>query len=174
VVLDGTVFRSHRQLDFALLWLMEGGPFPTLGFGDPRALRHAQTILAVGCPSGLSNTVSSGIVSNPAQRVRGIELIQTNADIDKGNSGGPMIAEDGVVGIAVCGLGTIGAGKFGVPIDYFSADIARAARLGREACLAATFCRRCGSCDPEDPLWYCRNCGAPHERAPDEEDPWET
>jgi serine protease Do len=160
VVIEGTVFRSHRQLDFALIWLMEGGPFPSIPIANPKALRFAQTVLAVGCPSGLSNTVSSGIISNPAQRYRGIECIQTNADIDHGNSGGPLLTERGVVGITVWGLGTINAAKFAIPIDYLSEDITAAIRYGRERCLDAAFCRRCGYADYDEARWYCRNCGA--------------
>ncbi len=159
VVLDGTVFRAHRQLDFALLWLEEGGPFPWLPLGTPKSLRFAQTVLAIGCPSGLSNTVSAGIVSNPAQRYRQIECIQTNADIDHGNSGGPLIAEGGVVGINVWGLGNISAAKFAIPIDYLTEDLHTAAQLGRTACLQATFCPACGHNDQHGGLWFCRNCG---------------
>ncbi|HMP40894.1 MAG TPA: trypsin-like peptidase domain-containing protein, partial [Roseiflexaceae bacterium] len=66
VVIEGVIFRSHRPLDYALLWLTEGGPYPYLPLGKPGKLRHADTVVAIGSPSGLSNTVSAGIISNPA------------------------------------------------------------------------------------------------------------
>ena len=56
-VVDGIVFQSHRQLDFALLWLLADGPFPVLPLGNPQSLRYAQTVLAIGAPSGLSNSI---------------------------------------------------------------------------------------------------------------------
>jgi serine protease Do len=159
VTISGVIFRSHRPLDYALLWLTEGGPYPYLPLGKPKNLRFAQNVLAIGCPSGLSNTVSSGIISNPAQRYRGIECIQTNADIDHGNSGGPLIAADGVVGITVWGLGQVNAARFAVPIDYLTEDLFAAALAGRERCLSAHYCRSCGYTDYTQPTWYCRNCG---------------
>jgi S1-C subfamily serine protease len=156
---EGIVFRSHRQLDYALLWLLADGPFPTLPLGDPQALAHAQPVLAVGSPSGLHNTVSLGIVSNPRQRRRGIEYIQTDTAIDPGNSGGPLIADDGVVGISQWILQGVGAAKFALPIDYLRDDIAQAISLGRDACLMARYCPACGNTDLAEPTWFCRTCG---------------
>lgn len=158
-VMEGVVFRAHRQLDYALLWLRADGPFPALPIGDPQKLQHAQSVLAVGCPSGLHNTVSLGIVSNPRQRLRGIEYIQSDAAIDPGNSGGPLVADDGVVGINEWIIVGVGAAKFSLPIDYLLDDIAQAVALGRDACLAARFCATCGNFDPAEPTWFCRSCG---------------
>lgn len=156
---DGIVFRSHRQLDFALIWLLADGPFPTLKIGDPKNLRHAQTVLAIGAPSGLRNTVTRGIVSNPNQDFRFIECIQTDASIDHGNSGGPLVNYDGVVGITLWGLGNVDSAKFAVPIDYLTEDIQSAVNLGTARCLKATYCPACGYNDYSQPTWYCRNCG---------------
>jgi S1-C subfamily serine protease len=159
-VLDGTVFRSHRQLDFAMIWLPGGGPFPTLTLGDPRSLQVAETVLAVGCPCGLPRTVSRGIVCNPAQNLGGIEYIQTDAAIDQGNSGGPLITEDGaVVGINLWGLGDAAAARFAVPVDYLTQDLEDAVAHGREECLRASYCPACGNTDYGRRIWYCRNCG---------------
>lgn len=157
---DGIVFRSHRQLDFALIWLLADGPFPVLKIGDPQALRYAQTVLAVGAPSGLRKTVTRGIISNPKQDFRLIECIQTDASIDHGNSGGPLVSQDGVVGITLWGLGDVDSAKFAVPIDYLTEDIQEAVRQKTENCLKATYCPACGFNDYGSPTWYCRNCGA--------------
>jgi S1-C subfamily serine protease len=158
-VIEGVVFRSHRQLDFALIWLMGGGPFPYLPIGTPQVLQHAQSVLAIGCPSGLYNTVSLGIISNPGQPHRGIEYIQTDAAIDPGNSGGPLISEDGVVGINEWILQNVGAAKFALPIDYLTNDIATAIAAGRDRCVAARYCPACGMTDYARPTWFCRGCG---------------
>ncbi len=159
-VVEGTIFRSHHLLDYALLWLMANGPFPTLPLGDPRQLKHAQTIFAVGSHAGRPNTVSRGIVSNPAGRFRQLQCIQTDAAIDQGNSGGPLLTESGqVVGVNLWGIGNFAVAKFSLPIDYLNSDIAHALRLGRNRCLQANYCPVCGWSEELPLTWYCRNCG---------------
>ncbi len=163
---EGLVVQSHRQLDYALLWLLDDGPFPTLPIGAPQMLAHGQIVLTIGCPSGLHNTVSHGIISNPCQFLGGIEYIQTDAAIDPGNSGGPLIADDGVVGINMWILMGVGAAKFALPIDYLADEIVQACTLGRAACLAAVYCPACGNLDLAPQTWFCRSCGmrfTPHE-----------
>ena len=160
-ILEGAVFRSHHLLDYALLWLMANGPFPTLPLSEPQKLRHAQTIFAIGSHAGHPNTVSRGIVSNPNGHFHKLECIQTDAAIDHGNSGGPLVTEEGqAVGINLWGIGQFAAAKFSLPIDYLSADIEQALRFGRNRCLQANYCLVCGWLDDAEATWYCRNCGA--------------
>jgi S1-C subfamily serine protease len=159
--LQGTVFRFHRRLDFALMWLSSRGPFAALEIGDPRSLRAAETVLAIGSPSAFRNTVSRGIVSNPRQLLNGVECIQTDASIDHGNSGGPLVNRRGeAVGINLWGWGTLASGKFALPLDYVIDDIHQAVRWGRDRCLEARCCALCGFAEIDHPTWYCRNCGA--------------
>ena len=76
-------------------------------FGKSGSLTVGQTVVAVGAPLGLSDTVTSGIVSNQARPVRAgdndqavFEAVQTDAAINPGNSGGPLVDLNGsVVGI---------------------------------------------------------------------------
>lgn len=76
-------------------------------FGRSGALTVGQTVVAVGAPLGLSDTVTSGIVSNTGRPVRSgdndqavFQAIQTDAAINPGNSGGPLVDLNGsVVGI---------------------------------------------------------------------------
>lgn len=157
---EGTVFRAHPNLDYALLWLHEKGPYPTLPLGNPKALRYSQTVLAVGAPSGLSHTVSKGIVSNPTQVFRGVECIQTDTSIDHGNSGGPLVCTDGAVGIVVWGLGDVASAKFAIPVDYFKDEIDLAIRQGKDKCNKAGMCPVCGYTDFDKLTWYCQNCGS--------------
>ncbi len=161
-LLEGVVFRSHHLLDYALLWLVANGPFPVMALGEPKNLRHAQTIFAIGSHAGRPGTVSRGIVSNPNGRFRKLECIQSDAAIDHGNSGGPLITEDGhAVGINLWGIGQFAAAKFSLPIDYLTHDIEQALRRGRSRCLQLAYCPVCGWSDETPPTWYCRNCGAP-------------
>jgi S1-C subfamily serine protease len=157
---DGVVFRSHRQLDFALLWLLADEPFPIMPIGNPQTLQATQTVYAIGSPAGMPNTFSRGIVSNPTAHYREVQCVQTDAAIDHGNSGGPLVTEGGqVVGINLWGIGTYDAVKFVVPIDYLTEDIELAIENGRDKCLKAAYCPACGYTEYGRPTWYCRNCG---------------
>ncbi len=91
----------------------EGGPFPTLELAENSELRVGEPVLAIGSPRNFRNTATSGIVSGldrliprtvntdsgpMAIPLRG--LIQTDAAVNQGNSGGPLVTADGrVVGI---------------------------------------------------------------------------
>jgi len=161
---SAVVFNSHRYLDYALLWLTDPGPYPVLRLGTPAKLRHTEVVFALGSPSGLSKTVSRGIVSNPRAAVGSVEYIQTDAAISGGNSGGPLIDRRGeVMGINVMGLrsesGSVDAAHFAVPLDYLWSDITVAWDRGKDVCLASSYCRSCGHTEYASPTWYCRTCG---------------
>lgn len=91
----------------------EGGPFPALELADDASLRVGEPVLAIGSPRNFRNTATSGIISgldrliprtvNTATGPMAIPLrglIQTDAAVNQGNSGGPLVTSDGrVVGI---------------------------------------------------------------------------
>jgi serine protease Do len=96
---------------------------PYLELGDSDTLEVGEWVLAIGNPLGLSHTVTAGIVSAKGRSVGLADIenfIQTDAAINRGNSGGPLINLDGkVVGIntAIVGVtGNIGIG-FAIPIN---------------------------------------------------------
>jgi len=82
---------------------VEGNGFPHLELGDSDALRVGEWVLAIGAPFGLASTVTQGIVSAKSRGVGILEyedFIQTDAAINLGNSGGPLIDLNGrVVGV---------------------------------------------------------------------------
>lgn len=99
-----------------------------LPLGDSDALRPGDPVVAIGNPLGLSHTITSGIVSalgrvqseGEGRPLR--DLIQTDAAVNPGNSGGPLLNANGeVVGINTLGLGRGGAQgiNFAVPINAF-------------------------------------------------------
>ena len=98
------VIGSDRQTDIALLQIESDIPLPAAPLGSAEDLRVGQWVLAVGNPYGLEGTVSFGIVSAKGRNLEIPELlndfIQTDAMIDRGSSGGPLVDLEGrVVGI---------------------------------------------------------------------------
>jgi serine protease Do len=83
---------TDPSTDVALLKIDSDKPLPTVEFGNDRALRVGDWVVAVGNPFGLSNSVTAGIVSSLGRDVGASsynDFIQIDAPINQGNSGGP-------------------------------------------------------------------------------------
>ncbi len=105
---DGTslpakVVGRDAKTDLALVRVMPAKPLPAAHFGDSDRAHVGDWVIAIGNPFGLGSTVTAGIVS---ARNRDIasgpydDYIQTDAPINRGNSGGPLFDMDGnVVGV---------------------------------------------------------------------------
>jgi len=98
---------EDADTDIALLKLEQGTRTPWARLGDSKKLRRGQLVIAIGAPLGFEATVTTGVVSAlgrsiRAERGRLIEdLIQTDAALNPGNSGGPLVNSAGeVVGVA--------------------------------------------------------------------------
>ncbi|MEI9813802.1 MAG: trypsin-like peptidase domain-containing protein [Acidobacteriota bacterium] len=99
---------------------------PALRLGDSEAVQVGQKVLAIGNPFGLSGTLTTGIISALDRTINGENsslegLLQTDASINQGNSGGPLLDSQGnVIGIntAIYGPsgGSVGIG-FAMPIN---------------------------------------------------------
>jgi serine protease Do len=149
--LRGTVVGRDRRVDLALAKVDAGARLPVLPLGDSNALRVGELVLALGHPFGLEQTVSFGIVSRKGAPLGaaapGFDYIQTDAAVNPGNSGGPLVnvagqvvgvnsmaARNGSIGFAipanlVKGLlpqllakGKVEWGWFGVRIDEITED----------------------------------------------------
>jgi serine protease Do len=94
------ILGKDETCDLAILYA-EALAEPPLTFADPSAIAEGQTVYALGHPLGLDFTLSRGIISN-RQRVRsGVSLLQTDVSLNPGNSGGPLVNEQGeVIGVA--------------------------------------------------------------------------
>jgi len=95
-------------------------PFEAAELGDSEKIEVGQWVIAIGNPYGLDGTVSLGIVSAKGRDLRAADLlndfIQTDAMIDRGSSGGPLVDLDGrVIGVNSRGQGR-GIG-FTIPIN---------------------------------------------------------
>jgi serine protease Do len=114
------VIAQAGPADIALLRVAMPAPLPALQFGDSAQLRIGEPIMVAGNPLGVGISVSSGIVSSTNPDTKGNEFddfIQTDAPINRGSSGGPIVDMQGnVIGIAtsfhteVGGGGSIGIG----------------------------------------------------------------
>jgi len=106
---EATIVGADPSIDLALIKIdPQGVSLPTLPLGDSARLRVGEWVLAIGNPLGLDYTVTAGVVSAKGRdfqtdrRILGgvASYIQTDAAINKGNSGGPLLNAGGqVVGI---------------------------------------------------------------------------
>lgn len=109
---EGKVIGTDPKTDLAVVKI-DSGDLPVMKWGDSDKLKVGETVIAVGSPYGLSQTVTSGIVSAKGRanvRIAEYEdFIQTDAAINPGNSGGPLINIKGeLVGINTAIFSTTG------------------------------------------------------------------
>jgi serine protease Do len=123
--------------DLALLKVNTDKPLPTVDFGDSSASRVGDWVLAIGNPFGLGGTVTAGIVSARGRDIHQgqyDDFIQTDAAINRGNSGGPLFNMDGqVIGINTAIFspsgGSIGIG-FSIPSNMAKNIVAQLKEFG--------------------------------------------
>jgi len=116
--LTGTVIRVDPWLDLALV-RARGAGAPALRLGDSTALAAGDRVLAVGNPVGLAFSVNQGIVSNNERSLLGVGYIQFDANVNPGNSGGPLVDMEGnAVGIVAMMVGNSAGLSFAIPINY--------------------------------------------------------
>ena len=105
---DGTAMMARLvgealRTDVALLQVFTDTPLPTIRFGDSDKLQIADTVIAIGNPGGFNHSVSVGVVSGLNRDIMESpydEYIQTDAAINHGNSGGPLVDTSGEVILA--------------------------------------------------------------------------
>ena len=100
---DATLVGADAQSDLAVLKISRGEPFPFVQFGESGSARVGDWVIAIGNPFGLGGTVTSGIISSVLRTAGGgayDRYLQTDASINRGNSGGPLFDMQGkVIGI---------------------------------------------------------------------------
>jgi len=131
----GKLLGSDSRVDLALVKIEGVSGLPVLSLGDSNRLKVGEFVLALGHPFGLEQTVSFGIVSRKGAPLRaaapGFDYIQTDAAVNPGNSGGPLVSMAGeVVGINTLAArnGSIG---FAIPINLSRGSSPRSPRKGR-------------------------------------------
>ena len=143
---DGTQRAAHvvgddPATDLAVIRLQRAdgdGDFPHAALGDSDALRVGQMAIALGNPLGFQATVTAGVISATARSLRGQagrlidNVIQTDAALNPGNSGGPLVNSAGeVVGINTAVIAGAQGMCFAVPVNTAKWVASRLIRDGR-------------------------------------------
>jgi serine protease Do len=125
--LKATVVGTDPNTDIALLKVEADGPLPFVVFGDSDAALVGDWVIAMGNPLGQGFSVSAGIVSARNRALSGTydDYIQTDAAINRGNSGGPLFNMDGeVIGVNTAILSPNG-GSIGIGFSMASNVVTR-------------------------------------------------
>jgi serine protease Do len=137
---DGRHLRAERigsdpDTDIALIKVESPRPFPVAPLGDSDSLRVGEWVIAIGNPLAYEHTVTVGVVSFIGRKLFDTSLdryIQTDAAINFGNSGGPLINARGeVIGINAAISSRASNIGFAVPINQASAILPQLREHGR-------------------------------------------
>ena len=125
--LPAQIIGTDRNTDIALLKVESETPLPFVAFGDSNVMRVGDWVMAMGNPLGQGFSVSAGIVSARNRELSGQydNFIQTDAAINRGNSGGPLFNMDGqVIGVNTAILSPNG-GSIGIGFSMASNVVSR-------------------------------------------------
>lgn len=149
----------NPTLDIALL-AAEGdfSALPEIALAGDGTLTIGRKIYVAGYPYGMPFTITEGSVSSPKQLMEGKYYIQTDAAVNPGNSGGPMLNDAcEVVGVTVSKFTQADNMGFGIRVESLRKLLESIGELDRTA-----FQVQCGSCDEliaDEEEEYCPSCG---------------
>ena len=137
--LEAKIIGKDEKMDLAVLQVpVEGKKLTAVKFGDSDKMRVGDWVLAIGNPFGLGGTVTAGIVSAQQRNINAgpyDDFIQTDASINRGNSGGPMFDLQGeVIGINTAIFspsgGSVGIG-FAIPSNLAKSVVGQLIEYGK-------------------------------------------
>lgn len=181
VVIDGPAFQKQLAtvvfLDpvYDLAFLQAPEPsreLPNFELAPDVELKVGQSVIAIGHPFGLKYAATRGIISNTRHLMGNVHYLQHDAALNPGNSGGPLIDEQGrVVGVNTFIFNNSDNVGFSLPVRYLCESVQEFEAAGRQEAL------RCESCSnfvfastvEKD---YCPHCGA-KVKLPSEVEPYE-
>ena len=141
-IYNGTVMWADSDLDLAIVKIAAKGLTP-IKIGDSAQVQVAEAVYAVGNPIGFEfqKTVTSGIISAVDRTIKIEEenklsymedLIQTDASINEGNSGGPLVNVNGeMIGITTIKIASVEGIGFAVPINTIKPIIQKFLQTGK-------------------------------------------
>jgi S1-C subfamily serine protease len=113
-----SVLATDERRDLAIVKIA-GFDLPVLDLGDSDGIAVGEPVVIVGSPRGLEGTVTAGILSSVRDSGDGFKVLQTDAAVNPGNSGGPLVSNKGqAVGVVSFKLRSAEGLNFAVPINY--------------------------------------------------------
>ncbi len=152
------VVLANAVLDIAFLAVEHDfSNLPALSLAEDETLSIGGKIHVAGYPYGMPFTMTEGTVSAPKQLLNGQYYIQTDAAVNPGNSGGPILNEkEEIVGITVSKINQADNMGFGIRVENLRKVLETVHELDRD-----TFHVQCESCDEliSTSDEYCSSCG---------------
>jgi S1-C subfamily serine protease len=113
-----SVLAVDERRDLAIV-KVAGFDLPVLALGNSDALTVGEAVVIVGSPRGLEGTVTAGILSSIRDSGDGFKVLQTDAAVNPGNSGGPLLNNKGQpIGVVSFKLRSAEGLNFAIPISY--------------------------------------------------------
>src|SRR5262245_57996794 len=135
--MSGNVIGNDPWTDLAVVQA-DGTKFPYAVFGDSAKLKVGQLAVAIGSPLGFESTVTAGVISALGRTLRSVSghmvdnVIQTDAALNPGNSGGPLVDSHGrVIGINTAVIQPAQGICFAVPINTAKTILPQLLKHGR-------------------------------------------
>ncbi len=101
---EAEVVAIDEDQDIAVLYI-EDTKLPPLEFADVNSIKEGDEVYAIGTPADLPYTLTKGTVSSKLRTINDVNCVQTDAAINHGNSGGPLLNNDGqVIGMNTWGI----------------------------------------------------------------------
>jgi S1-C subfamily serine protease len=150
-----------------ILLKIDASALPSAAFGNSDKLSIGRTVYTIGAPHGLELTLSRGIISGLRDSGRGYRVVQTDAAIAPGSSGGGLFDDNGeLVGITIGGIPDGNSLNFAVPANYVRRMLTAAATpkltladvAGLPTLVNTRLCRRLETDEGE---WNCERAASP-------------
>ncbi len=115
-----TVLGTDERRDLAIVRIA-GFDLPPLALGNSNAVSVGEPVVIVGSPRGLEGTVTAGILSSVRDSGDGFKVLQTDAAVNPGNSGGPLVNGKGqAIGVVSFKFRSSEGLNFALPVNYVS------------------------------------------------------
>lgn len=152
------VIYVNPDADIAFLKSENHTPDSTIPFDSVQEVRSRDKVFVLGFPFGMPYTITEGIVSNEKQLLDGKNFIQTDAAVNPGNSGGPVVNAEGLlVGVTTAKFTEADNVGFAIPAKIVREELDTLAQNTE-----GKFSMKCDSCKSLifEKTDYCPNCGS--------------